>query len=83
MTEDIKRIKSAKHLGDYRLLLIFSDGERRQVDLKDEVGGGVFEPLKDISFFMQVAVDPIAETICWPNGVDLCPESLYQWSKPA
>jgi len=83
MTEELKRIISVEHLGEYRLLLVFSAGEKREVDLKGEVGGGVFEPLKDVTFFSRVSVDPVAETICWPNGVDLCPESLYEWSKPA
>lgn len=39
--------------------------------------GGVFAPLKDIAYFAQVAVDPEAGTLVWPNGVDLDPDVLY------
>lgn len=34
------------------------------------------EPLQ-IDCFRQVAVDPEAGTLVWPNGVDLCPDMLY------
>jgi hypothetical protein len=38
---------------------------------------GVFEPLNDPSFFRQVTVNPDVGTIVWPNGADLCPDTLY------
>jgi hypothetical protein len=37
----------------------------------------VFRALQDIEFFAQVSVDPEAGTLCWPNGVDFCPDVLY------
>ena len=66
-------------LGDYRLELSFTDGTTGELDFRDRVVGcgGVFVPLEDITFFREVAVDPEAGTIFWPNDVDFCPDVLY------
>ena len=45
--------------------------------------GGVFERLSDPAFFAQVAVDPVAGTLAWPNGVDLDPDVLHGDHEPA
>jgi hypothetical protein len=47
------------------------------VDLKDELYGEVFEPLKDLERFKCFKVDPALETFVWDNGADLAPEFLY------
>ena len=39
------------------------------------VGIGVFAPLSDESFFRRVKV--FLGSIQWPNGADLCPDTLY------
>jgi hypothetical protein len=66
------------YLEGHKLRLTFNDGVIKEVDLKDELWGEVFEPLKDIEFFKQVTVNPDTETIEWPNGADLAPEFLYE-----
>jgi len=73
------RVKQVRHLGEYRLELIFTDGTTGELDFKQRVvgRGGVFQPLEDIDFFRQVQVDPEAGTIGWPNEVDFCPDVLY------
>ena len=45
------KVSSAKYLNDYTIDLVFSDGLSAKVDLKDEIYGEVFEPLKDINYF--------------------------------
>jgi len=70
-------------LEDYRLLLTFEGGERRELDLSSFVSfDGVFEPLKDPAYFGRVEVNPDVGTIVWPNGADLCPDVLYERSRP-
>lgn len=76
-------INEAKYLGDYKILLTFSTGEQRMVDLEDQLYGEMFEPLKDKNIFMQFSVNKDIRTIVWPNGADLAPYSLYDLGKPA
>ena len=65
------------YIGNYRLRLIFNDGAVKDVDLANELYGEVFEPLKDLAFFAQAAVNPDTNTVEWPNGADFAPEFLY------
>jgi hypothetical protein len=67
------RIVEAEHLGDLRLRITFSDGLVRELDFDGVVGTGVLKPLTNPTVFAQVAVDPVAGTVTWPNGVDLDP----------
>jgi hypothetical protein len=73
----ILHVKEAKYLHDYVIWLRFNDGAEGEVNLKDELYGEVFEPLKDLEIFKSFKVDPILETIVWENGADLAPEFLY------
>jgi len=74
-------VREAKHLHDYVIWLRFNDGAEGEVDLKDELGGEVFEPLKDLAHFVRFRVDPEMLTLVWDNGADLAPEFLYQRMK--
>ncbi len=73
----ILHVKEAKYLHDYEIWLRFNDGAEGTVDLKDELYGEIFEPLKDMERFRSFKVDPDLETIVWENGADLAPEFLY------
>lgn len=57
---------------DYRLEIVFEDGERATVDVKPLMKRKVFQPLKDKSFFRQVEIDRKFGGIQWPNGADVC-----------
>lgn len=69
------------YLESYKLRVEFSDGVVMDVDLKDELYGEVFEPLRDIKLFKQVKVNSDTNTIEWPNGADFAPEFLYNIGK--
>jgi hypothetical protein len=71
-------VTSVTYIEGYKLRLEFNDGRVRDVDLKDELYGEIFEPLKDIALFKQVAVNPDTNTIEWPNGADFAPEFLHE-----
>jgi hypothetical protein len=74
-----------KCLTGYRMSVEFSDGLVAEIDWSDRLGraipGGIFEPLKDRELFACVELWPEARTIRWPNGADICPDSLYSWAK--
>lgn len=79
MDKDITKVEC---LGVTKLRLTFEDNERREVDIGTMVRfDGVFEPLRDPSYFRQVKVNPELGTIEWPNGADLCPDVLYEDGK--
>jgi hypothetical protein len=75
----LPRITDVRHVMDYQLEVQFSDGTEARLDFRRRIvgRGGVFAPLEDVSIFSQVAVDPEAGTLVWPNGVDFCPDVLY------
>jgi hypothetical protein len=66
------------YLGDYRLWLVFNNGESGTVDLEQELWGEVFEPLKDQAQFATVYQHPVMKTAAWANGADLAPEFLLE-----
>lgn len=71
------RITDVKYLQDYKIFIRFSDGTEGEINLKSELSGDVFEPLKDISVFKKMSIHPELHTIVWPNGADFAPEFLY------
>jgi hypothetical protein len=74
----LKDITAVIPLKDYRLHLEFEDGMEGTIDLAEIVSfTGIFAPLQDRAYFVQVYVDPDVGTICWPNGADLDPDVLY------
>lgn len=72
----ILHVIKAEYKEDYRIWLKFNDDSEGVVDLKDELYGEVFEPLRDIGKFKSFRVDPEIETLVWENGADFAPEFL-------
>jgi hypothetical protein len=69
-------VSSAKYLSDYKISLLFNNGESKTVDLSDKLIGKVFEPLKDKVYFQSFVIK--FNTIEWSNGADFAPEYLYE-----
>jgi hypothetical protein len=74
----IPRVADARYVQDYTIHVRFTDGTEGDVDLREELYGEIFEPLKDQAFFRQFFVHPEFHTLTWPNGADLAPEFLYE-----
>jgi len=72
------RLVEARYVRDYVIWLRFSDGAAGEVDLRDELDGTVFEPLREIAVFQRVCLHPELHTIVWPNGADFAPEFLHE-----
>ena len=74
----LKDVVSVEPLANHRLRIRFDDGTEGVVDVAETVQfSGVFEPLRDESFFAQATVHPELRTVCWPNDADLDSEVLY------
>jgi hypothetical protein len=71
-------VVKAEYLDGYRLSLLFNNGERRIVDLRDSLKGTVFAPLKNIDYFKRFSIK--FNTVEWDNGADFAPEYLYDLS---
>jgi hypothetical protein len=78
MNNQILHILDVEVIRDHILKIEFNDGTVKVVNVKPLLTGPVFEPLHDPDFFSNVTIDPIAQTVVWPNGADLAPEALYE-----
>jgi len=73
------RAIDVKPLEDYRLLIKFSNGEEKVFDVKPYLEDKVFFELKNKELFKTVKVGGLS--IEWANGLDICPDELYNKSK--
>ncbi|MBI2156290.1 MAG: DUF2442 domain-containing protein, partial [Candidatus Rokubacteria bacterium] len=44
-------------------------------DFQPWLQGPIFEPLREVAYFREFFV--AGSTVCWPNGADIAPETLY------
>ena len=75
----ILNVISAEYAGDYKVKLLFDNGVKKLVDLKDTIFNdrrAIFEPLKQKDFFKNFDVK--FNTIAWQNEADFAPEFLYE-----
>ena len=73
-------VVEAKYVKDYQVWLRFNDNTEKVIDFKNKIFSEkrtVFMPLKDVEYFRQVFLNRESDTIQWPNGVDIAPETLY------
>jgi hypothetical protein len=76
----LRDVVEVRLLQGYRLWLRFDDGTEGEVDLGPELSfEGIFEPLRDPSYFARVDVDPELGTLVWPNGADWDSLVLYSY----
>jgi hypothetical protein len=63
----------------HRVFVAFADGTAGEVDLSELPDlGPVFEPLRDPGYFRRLRLSKEGNTIVWPNGADIPPETLYE-----
>ena len=69
-------VKYVCPLDGYQLLIRFSTGEEKKVDVSAFLDEPVFRPLQDINLFKSVYID--YGTVVWRDGtIDIAPEYLY------
>ena len=68
-------VSKAEYLDNYRIKLLFNNGETKTVDLQNELNGSVYMPLRQLDFFKNFGVR--YNTVEWANGADYAPEYLY------
>ena len=63
-------------LTGYRLHVRYADGVEGIIDLSEQVGRGVFAPLRDEALFRNVQIGDRGQ-IAWSDDLDICPDSAY------
>jgi hypothetical protein len=76
----IIHVTQVQVIGRSSLDLTFDDGTRKRINLRRELYGPIFEPLRDPAYFAQAYLDADSRTVTWPNGADFAPDFLYQYA---
>jgi hypothetical protein len=74
------RVIKASAKKNYKVELLFDNGEERVFDVSPYLNKGIFSELKEPKVFYSVKA--IDGTIQWQNEADFCPDTLYLDSKP-
>jgi len=69
------RIIEVTPIENFKLKLVFSNGEKGLYDCSELLNFGVFKELQDRNYFNQVKV--LHGTVAWPHEQDICPDTLY------
>jgi len=69
------RVKKVIPMEHCKLKLTFTNGEKGVYSCRGLLDFGVFQELKDKSYFKQVRV--LDGTVIWPHEQDICPDTLY------
>ncbi|MBI5472084.1 MAG: DUF2442 domain-containing protein [Ignavibacteriae bacterium] len=75
------KVTSLKIVGPYTLELGFDDGAIQIVDFASVLFGEMLHPLRDLTLFNSVRIDPEIHTIVWANGADFDPALLRHWEE--
>jgi lipopolysaccharide biosynthesis glycosyltransferase len=81
-------VKEIKDVNNYELVLLFNNNEIRKINFEPKLKEWTTSPqskfgqLLNLNIFNTVKLDEEMETIVWGNGIDLCPNVLYEMSEP-
>jgi hypothetical protein len=75
----LHRVRSFKIEAPYTLCGEFDDSTEQGIDFQPVLAGELFGPLRDLSLFNQVRIDPEVKALVWPNGADFDPATLHDW----
>ncbi len=66
---------AVKCLRDYKLLITFSNGEKKIYNAQDDIHQGVLTKLQNKTFFAQAKI--ARGSVVWNDEIDIAPETLY------
>ncbi|MBI3580702.1 MAG: DUF2442 domain-containing protein [Nitrospinae bacterium] len=71
-------VVEAKYIKAFELTIVFENGKTGTVDFKDYAKlGGVFDRFTDLAYFRKFYVNKEIGALCWPDDLDIAPETLY------
>ena len=83
MSHPIYRVLAFERVAPYTLRVRFDDETERLIDFRPILAGEIYRPLRDLTLFDQVQLDPEVQTLVWPNGADFDPATLHDWPQHA
>jgi hypothetical protein len=72
----LPQVVEAHYVAGYKIDLLFNTGRRKTVDFTRWLRGPVFKPLRSQTEFRKFFI--AGGTVCWPNGADVAPETLFE-----
>ena len=79
MYHKLYKVIDQRVLERYTIWVKFNDESEQIINFEPVLYGEMWGPLRDLVLFNQVAIDPIARTLSWPNGADFDAETLRNW----
>jgi hypothetical protein len=79
MIHPIYRVQTFEIVSAYILRVRFDDATEQVINFQPVLAGELYGPLRDLSLFNQVRIDPEVHTLVWPNGADFDPATLHDW----
>lgn len=76
------RIKDARHVGGYRLEILYEDGEKATIDFTSYLDDEAFTRLKELERFTDFQVDRQYGTIVWEKVADFYPDAIRPKTGP-
>lgn len=76
-------IQKILEVKNHQIKLQFDDDTIKWIDLEHKIKtktttrDSLYKPLLDEAYFKTVKLHPEWETIYWNNGIDFCPDTLY------
>lgn len=78
MLETLRRIREVHAEPDFRLRVVYDDGQTVVVDFGPIIRqGGVFAPLADWELFRKAKPGSRGRSVCWPGDIDFCADALW------
>lgn len=76
------QIKDARHVGGYKLEILYEDGEKATVDFSAYLDDEAFSRLKELERFADFKVDRQYGTIVWDEVADFYPDAIMPQRGP-
>ena len=73
---EVLTIEQAEYSGGYTLVLLFSNGEKREFDFSSLLDKGVCRKMRDMYYFKNFKIDGFS--VDWNNEIGFAPEFLYE-----
>jgi hypothetical protein len=83
----IHLIKHINKVEPFKISVLFNTGETKTIDLNQKLidwsksEKSKFKDLLNPDYFMTVKLNFDLGTVYWDNGIDFCPDSLFNWGK--